>query len=241
MKEITYLPNEYLEEMDCLGDAEFGRLIRGLLYYSSTGEEPGLKGTERLFWKTVRNRENRFAEAYTKKCDVNAKNGAKGGRPKNRTVSDENSKNRTVLDETQKSQQNRTELNCNRTITELKDNIKAPTEPCAPEREKTADEKKRHKYGEYGNVLLSDTDMEKLKAEFPTDWQARIENLSSYMASKGVSYKNHLATIRNWARKDGAKVQKPFGSASNDATSGTDDKGSVKNLQAFLAELKGDA
>ena len=43
--------------------------------------------------------------------------------------------------------------------------------------------------------------MEKLKSEFP-DWQARIERLSSYMASTGKSYKNHLATIRNWARKD---------------------------------------
>ena len=59
----------------------------------------------------------------------------------------------------------------------------------------------KHKYGEYSNVLLSDADMEKLKAEFP-DWQARIERLSSYMASTGKSYKNHLATIRNWARKD---------------------------------------
>lgn len=59
----------------------------------------------------------------------------------------------------------------------------------------------KHKYGEYSNVLLSDQDMEKLKAEFP-DWQARIERLSSYMASTGKSYKNHLATIRNWARKD---------------------------------------
>lgn len=61
----------------------------------------------------------------------------------------------------------------------------------------------RHKYGEYSNVLLSDTDLEKLKAEFPTDWEERIEKLSYYMESKGVSYKNHLATIRNWARKDG--------------------------------------
>ena len=59
----------------------------------------------------------------------------------------------------------------------------------------------RHKYGEYQNVLLSDTDMEKLKAEFP-DWQERIERLSGYIESKGVTYKNHLATIRNWARKD---------------------------------------
>lgn len=60
----------------------------------------------------------------------------------------------------------------------------------------------RHKYGEYQNVLLSDTDLEKLKNEFPTEWEERIERLSAYMASTGKGYKNHLATIRNWARRD---------------------------------------
>jgi hypothetical protein len=70
-------------------------------------------------------------------------------------------------------------------------------EPPAPPTPKPV----RHKYGEYSNVLLTDEEMDKLKAEFP-DWQARIERLSSYMASTGKSYKNHLATIRNWARKD---------------------------------------
>ena len=59
----------------------------------------------------------------------------------------------------------------------------------------------RHKYGTYNNVFLSDTDLEKLKTEFP-DWQERIERLSEYIASTGKSYKNHLATIRSWARKD---------------------------------------
>lgn len=63
----------------------------------------------------------------------------------------------------------------------------------------------RHKYGEYSNVLLSGSDMEKLKTEFPTDWEERIERLSYYMESKGKTYKNHLATIRNWARKDGQR------------------------------------
>ena len=60
----------------------------------------------------------------------------------------------------------------------------------------------RHKYGEYKNVLLSDSDLEKLKSEFPSDYEIRIENLSSYIASTGKTYKNHLATIRNWARKE---------------------------------------
>lgn len=63
----------------------------------------------------------------------------------------------------------------------------------------------RHKYGEYNNVLLTDEDMDKLKAEFPTDYDSRIENLSMYIASSGKSYKNHLATIRNWARKEKPK------------------------------------
>lgn len=66
----------------------------------------------------------------------------------------------------------------------------------------------RHKYGEYQNVLLSDEEMDKLREEFP-DWQERIERLSSYIASTGKAYKSHLATIRNWARKDQAQASKP--------------------------------
>ena len=59
----------------------------------------------------------------------------------------------------------------------------------------------RHKYGMYNNVLLFDDDLEKLKSEF-ADWEQRIERLSEYIASTGKSYKNHLATIRSWARKE---------------------------------------
>lgn len=84
------------------------------------------------------------------------------------------------------------------------------------EEDKDIDKKKniskkpaRHKYGDYSNVLLSDDEMEKLKAEFPIDWESRIQRLSEYMASSGKSYKNHLATIRNWARGD--KPAKPAG------------------------------
>lgn len=60
----------------------------------------------------------------------------------------------------------------------------------------------RHKYGQYQNVLLSDDDFAKVKAEFPNDWQARIEKLSEYMASTGKSYKSHLATIRAWSKNE---------------------------------------
>ena len=51
--------------------------------------------------------------------------------------------------------------------------------------------------------------MDNLKSEFP-DWEERIENLSSYMASSGRKYTDHLATIRCWARKDKSKPKKGF-------------------------------
>ena len=77
---------------------------------------------------------------------------------------------------------------------------------------------KKHKYGEYNNVLLTDEELEKLKQEFP-DWKGRIDRLSSYVESTGKAYKSHYATIRNWARKDTATPAK-------DALSG---RGAVRN------------
>lgn len=59
----------------------------------------------------------------------------------------------------------------------------------------------KHKYGEYKNVLLTDEELEKLKTEY-SDYEERIEKLSSYVASTGKKYKSHYATIRHWARKD---------------------------------------
>lgn len=67
---------------------------------------------------------------------------------------------------------------------------------------KTKAKPTRHKYGEYKNVLLSDQELEKLKSEFPSDWQKRIENVSEYCATSGRTYKNYLAVIRKWAKKD---------------------------------------
>lgn len=67
----------------------------------------------------------------------------------------------------------------------------------------TGKRKRRHRYGEYANVLLTDEDLSRLKAEFPADWRQRIDRLSEYMECKGAKYKNHLATIRSWARNEG--------------------------------------
>lgn len=93
----------------------------------------------------------------------------------------------------------------------------------------------RHKFGEYQNVLLSDSDLAKLKDEFPTDWGQRIERLSYYMESKGVSYKNHLATIRNWARRDEKKNASKVPSSSESRWEKTEEE--IQDDEAWMKNI----
>ena len=75
-------------------------------------------------------------------------------------------------------------------------------------RAKKSDAKKT--YGSKNNVFLTDEEFAKLHERF-LDADQKIENLSLGIASKGYKYKDHYATILNWARHDAEKQtqQKP--------------------------------
>lgn len=59
----------------------------------------------------------------------------------------------------------------------------------------------RTAYGSYQNVFLSMEELTSLQKEV-TNYQEYIEKLSSYKASSGKQYSNHVATIRSWALRD---------------------------------------
>lgn len=64
----------------------------------------------------------------------------------------------------------------------------------------------KKEYGEFSNVLLTDQEHDKLSERFNGSLSQRINRLSSYIASKGVKYKSHYATILSWAQKDEEKT-----------------------------------
>lgn len=59
------------------------------------------------------------------------------------------------------------------------------------------------KYGEFQNVFFTDEQFNKLVKTFPNDYKERIQKLDDYIQSSGKTYKDCLATLKNWARKDG--------------------------------------
>ena len=81
----------------------------------------------------------------------------------------------------------------------IKRELKRETPP-AP---KTVSEPKQ-KYGQFHNVLLTNTEYAKLCEQF-SDADTRIENFSASKAAKGYTYKSDYAAILTWARKDAAE------------------------------------
>lgn len=83
------------------------------------------------------------------------------------------------------------------------------TKPKKPDNDNDTDndikENIKRKFGEFGNVKLTDAEYKKIKTLFPNDYKERIQNLDDYIQSKGKQYKDFVATLRNWARKEGYK------------------------------------
>jgi len=74
---------------------------------------------------------------------------------------------------------------------------------------------KKHKYGEYKNVFLTDKQLAQLKDKFPNDWPYWIETLSEGIELKGYKYKNHYLAITKWANKDnkGGDISGKYGNS----------------------------
>lgn len=71
-------------------------------------------------------------------------------------------------------------------------------------------------HGEYGNVMLTDREYDKLKDAYPMDYQQRIDRLDEYMEQSGKKYSSHYATIKAWAKRDETKGAPRAGGGSFD-------------------------
>lgn len=71
----------------------------------------------------------------------------------------------------------------------------------------TAKANRKHKYGEYKNVLLKDEELQKLKENYQ-NWEELIKYLDEYIEMKGYKAKSHYLCIRKWV-VDAVKRNQP--------------------------------
>lgn len=74
----------------------------------------------------------------------------------------------------------------------------AEEEPAPAEEAPKAPRKMPH--GEFHNVMLTDEEMNALRAKV-YNADTLVEELSQYLASSGKRYKSHYATLLNWSRR----------------------------------------
>lgn len=204
---------DILENIEPLNMEQRGVLLTALLCDQRGDDMPDMDVATQVAFSFIKKGIDANTEKYNRIAELRREAGKRGGRPPKQTEANESKENQKKANENKNKQ---TEANENNGEAKKPDNSKQITDNSKQitdnnifananintrAREEKPKEQK-HKYGEYQNVLLTDTELEKLKTEFPFDWQERIDNLSRYMRSKGATYKDHLATIRNWARRD---------------------------------------
>ena len=90
----------------------------------------------------------------------------------------------------------------------------------------------RKKYGEYNNVLLTDEEAEKLKAEYGEDTPYIVENYSQYKEMKGYKCKRDYLAIRKWGANAYYEQLKKQENGINNGRS----SGSIQERAARIAE-----
>lgn len=187
------IPYDYLEEMADLNDAEFGRLVRAVLIYGSTGETVALCGNERFLYRRAIMQEQRFQSSYDELSAKNGKNGKKGGRPKKNAKTEENP------EQPNETQENR------KKPTETEDN---PEKPSGTQKTDTKTKTETDTLPPTGGERKS---ADALDTRFSGELLAAVEDWLAYKTERREGYKptglkSLLTEIENRAKRHGERA-----------------------------------
>lgn len=88
-KEYVKLWLSYADYFKSYSDVEVGRLVRAMITYRASGEEPKFNGNERYIWPAIKRDIDEAVESKQLADETRRENGKKGGRPKSANPSEE--------------------------------------------------------------------------------------------------------------------------------------------------------
>lgn len=134
----TPIPFDFLEEMEELSDAEYGRLVRWGQKYQLTGEKAKLSGNERFYAKRMQMQIDRYVENYNEKLDQRRRAGQASANARQRPSTDGNETNKTKTNTETKTETN-TETNLSSPNGERENKAQAPARFRPPSLEEVAE------------------------------------------------------------------------------------------------------
>ena len=81
-KEYVKLWLSYESYFEAFSDVEVGRLVRAMIKYRVSGEEPKFNGNERFIWPAIRRDIDESLQAQEATSAARSEAGKQGGRPK---------------------------------------------------------------------------------------------------------------------------------------------------------------
>ena len=154
-----------------------------------TGDNAMVKALMLMAKPSIDKAQNRY--------DAAVENGRKGGRP----PKPEKNQNETRTKPEQNQSKTRTKPEQNLTVA-VADTVAVNDTVTVSSNE---DKKRhpRHRFGEYGHVLLSDEELQKLETERGKErTDAAIRKVDEYCESHGKTYKNYYLVLRKWGYED---------------------------------------
>lgn len=208
------LPTDCIDDLADFTDEEAGELFRAILTYANSQEETEFSDRAmKMYFNRIKKYIDCANEKYEKMIQTRKESGSKGGKSSSKQkkqdtiLLEENKQKKQMLNLLDDNKQNK-QMQAKASYTDTDTDTDTDTESVIREstREKTPPHKK--KYGENSKVELTDGEFERLAEQMGVSKRDEyIERLDDYIASKGVRYKSHYATIRNWFRSDGGRKE----------------------------------
>lgn len=177
IEKIQIIPNDFRESFENMPIESVGRLTLALFRYANDEDIDEVLGDDQIA-KAVFPTLKAHIERHEEYRKVKAESGRKGGKLGGAAIGNQNARKTNQ----NKAKQSKTEQN----------------KPPNPNPNPYPNPINKRPYGEFENVFLTDDEYQKIKDK---GLDGLIEELSSYISSKGVKYKSHYATIISWGNR----------------------------------------
>ena len=176
---------EWREQLALLTDEQRGKLLTAIYDYQCDGVD--LQTDDALInmlWVSIKNTFERNKNKYEQMCKKNRENIAKRW------------ENTTVYDRKKSDTKN----------TDRDSDIDRDSDSDSDRESENDNTSSSLTLGKFNNIIISQSEYDAFRHDYPRIFSQEIERLSAYMKSTDKSYSNHYATLVRWADADSKKA-----------------------------------